>query len=227
VVAVSLKKKRRKWKFLFATLVTIAAVGLILPAVVFGFKRSIAYWQSWEQIVARPALTTVKERMQSELNDQTLDPQKPRNQSLSAVLVRLTNNNSLARGMTAFIGLAMIWATWAVGRKAGEKSELLIGSAVITWMLLLPPVSWTHCFVILLLPLMVLVAVAITGPGAVTRRITGGALIVFGAVVLASAFVRQLAVMGAPCWATLMVWAALLFVVIRRERQPATGQTGY
>jgi len=212
---------RRKWKFLLATLATIVVGGLILPGAVFGLKRSIAYWESWEQIIARPALAAENQRAQSGLNEQLLDPQKPRNQSLSAVLSRLTNDNSLARGTTVVVGLAMLGVMWAVGRKAGEKSELLIGSAVMTWMLLLPPVSETHYFVLLFLPLMALLAVAMKEPEDTTRRITSWTLIVFGAVVLASACVRQLEVVGAPCWVTLLVWAALLLVVIRRERRPA------
>ena len=211
---------RRKWKFLLATLATLIVGGLILPGAVFGFKKSTAYWENWEQIIARPALATENQRAQSGLNDQLLDPQRPRNQSLSAVLSRLTNNNSLARGTTVFVGLAMVGAIWAVGRKAGGKSELLIGSAVMTWLLLLPPVSETHYFVLLLLPLTALLAVAMKEPEDATRRITCWTLIVFGAVVFASAYVRQLEVVGAPCWVTLMVWVALLLVVIRRDRRP-------
>jgi hypothetical protein len=217
---------RWKWKFLLATLATLVVVGLILPGAVFGFKRSIAYWESWEQIIARPALATENQRAQSGLNEQLLDPQKPRNQSLSAVLSRLTNDNSLARGATVVVGLAMLAAMWAVGRKAGKESELLIGSAVVTWILLLPPISETHYFVLLLLPLMALVAVAMKEPEDTTRRITGWTLIVFGAVVLASACVRQLEVVGAPCWATLMVWSALVLVVVRRERRQDIQQPG-
>jgi hypothetical protein len=78
----------------------------------------------------------------------------------------------------------------------------------------------------LLLPLMALVAVAMKEPEDTTRRITGWTLIVFGAVVLASACVRQLEVVGAPCWATLMVWSALVLVVVRRERRQDIQQPG-
>ena len=208
---------RGKWKFLLAAVVTIIVGGLILPAAVFGFKKNLAYWESWEQIIARPALANESQRAQSGLNDQLLDPQKPRNQSLPAVLSRLTNN-SFARVATLFVGLGMVGAMWAVGRNAGERSELLIGSAVMTWMLLVPPISETHYFVLLLLPLMVLLAVTMNEPDDTTRSFTRWTLIVFCAVVLASTCFRQLEVVGAPCWATLMVWMALLLVVIRRKR---------
>ena len=208
---------RGKWKFLLTAIATIIVGGLILPAAVFGFKKNLAYWEIWEQIIARPSLANESQRAQSGLNDQLFDPQKPRNQSLPAVLSRLTNN-SFARVATVFVGLGMVGAMWVVGRKAGERSELLIGSAVMTWMLLVPPVSETHYFVLLLLPLMVLLAVTMNEPDDTTRRFTRWTLIVFCAVVLASACVRQLEVVGAPCWATLMVWMALLLVVIRRKR---------
>ncbi len=216
---------RRKWKFLLATLATLVLGGLILPGAVFGFRRNLAYWESWGQIVARPALAMENQRMQSQVNDQLLNPQRPRNQSLSAVLHRLTNNDSWACGTTVSVGLAMLGAMWAVGRRAGGRSEVLIGSAVIIWTLLLPPVSETHYFVLLLLPLMALLAVALKEPEGATRRITGWTLIVFGAVVCASACVRQLEVVGAPCWATLMIWATLLLVVVRREHRPAPRAT--
>jgi hypothetical protein len=212
---------RRKWRFLLAAVVSIIIGGLIFPSAVFGFKRNLAYWESWEQIIARPALANEGQRAQSGLNEQLLDPQKPRNQSLPAVLSRLTNN-SFARVATVFVGLGMIGAMWTVGRKAGETSELLIASAVLTWMLLVPPVSETHYFVLLLLPLMVLLAVTMKEPDDTTRRFTRWTLIVFFALVLASAGIRPLEVVGAPCWATLMVWMALLLVVIRRKRLSAS-----
>jgi hypothetical protein len=210
---------RRKWRFLFATFVTIIVGGLVLPSAVFGLKRNLVYWENWERVIARPALANESQRAQSGLNDQLLDPQKPRNQSLLAVLSRLTNN-SFARVAVLLVTLAMIGAMWVVGRKAGERSELLIGSAVMTWMLLVPPVSETHYFILLLLPLMALLTVALNEPDAVTRGIVRWTLIVFCALVPASAGIRHLEVVGAPCWGTLVVWVALLLVVIRRGRQP-------
>ncbi|HXI84572.1 MAG TPA: glycosyltransferase family 87 protein [Verrucomicrobiae bacterium] len=213
---------RRKWKLLLAAVVTIIIGGLILPGAMIGFKRNLASWEHWERIVARPALANESQRTQSGLNDQLLDPQKPRNQSLPAVLSRLTNN-SVARVATVFLGLGMIGAMWTVGRKAGEGSELLIASAVITWMLLVPPVSETHYFILLLLPLMALLAVAMNEPDDTTRRIIRWTLIVFCTLVLASASIRRLEVVGAPCWGTLMVWMALLLVVIRRENNSEIG----
>jgi hypothetical protein len=212
---------RRRWKFLLAAVVSIIIGGLILPSAVFGFKRNLAYWESWERIIARPALANEGQRAQSGLNEQLLDPQKPRNQSLPAVLSRLTNN-SFARVATVFIGLGMVGAMWVVGRNAGKGSELLIASAVLTWMLLVPPVSETHYFVLLLLPLMALLAVTMKEPDDTARRIIRWALIVFCVLVPASAGIRQLEVVGAPCWGTLMVWGALLLVVIRRKRLSAS-----
>jgi hypothetical protein len=208
---------RRKWKFLFATFATITVGGLILPGAVFGFKRNLAYWESWGRTIARPALANESERAQSGLNEQLLDPQKSRNQSLMAVLSRLTNN-SFAWGATVFVALAMAGAMWVVGRKTGEKYELLIGSAVMTWMLLVPPVSETHYFILLLLPLMALLVVAITDPDETTKRISRWTLIVFCTLVIASAGIRQFEIVGVPCWSTLMVWVAQLLVVIRHKR---------
>ena len=199
---------RKKWKFLLATLIAVIIGGLLIPGAVFGFQKNLAYWQSWEQIIARPALAGQSQRTQSDLNEQLLDPQKPRNQSLPAVLSRLTNN-SFARTATIVIGLAMLGVMAAAGRKARGASALLTGSAVITWMLLIPPVSETHYFVLLLLPLMVLLAVALTDPDETTRLLSRWTLILFAAIVVASAGVRHWEIVGAPCWGTLMVWCAL------------------
>ena len=213
---------RKKWKFLAVAFATIIVVGLILPGAVFGFKRNFAYWESWGRMIAGPALANESQRAQSGLNEQLLDPQKLRNQSLLGALSRLTNN-SFARVATVFIGLAMVGAMWAVGRNAGGESELLIGSAVMTWMLLVPPISETHYFILLLLPLMALLAVAMHEPDDTTRRFTRWTLVVFCLVVLASACIRRLEAVGAPCWATLIVWVALLLVVIRRKNSSRSG----
>jgi hypothetical protein len=59
-------------------------------------------------------------------------------------------------------------------------------------------------------------------PDDTARRIIRWALIVFCVLVPASAGIRQLEVVGAPCWGTLMVWGALLLVVIRRKRLSAS-----
>jgi alpha-1,2-mannosyltransferase len=105
---------RKKWKFLLATFAVLIVGGLILPGAVFGFKRNVAYWASWERIIAGPALANESQRVQSGLNDQLLDPQKLRNQSLLAALSRLTSS-SFARVATAFVGLAMVGAMWGGG----------------------------------------------------------------------------------------------------------------
>ena len=207
---------RRKWKLLVAASATMIIGGLLVPGLVFGFRKNLAYWESWAQMIARPALAAENQRSQSGLNEQLLDPQKPRNQSLPAVLSRLTNN-SIARVATVIIALAMLGAMYVVGRKCAARSELLIGSAAITWMLLVPPVSETHYFVLLLLPLMALLAAAMNETDAMARRVSCWTLIVFCAVAPASACVKQLEVVGGPCWATLLVWATLFLVVIRRQ----------
>ena len=70
--------------------------------------------------------------------------------------------------------------------------------------------------------MMVLLAVTMMEPDDTTRRFTCWTLIVFCTLVLASAGIRQLEIVGAPCWGTLMVWGALLLVVIRRKRLSAS-----
>ena len=90
-------------------------------------------------------------------------------------------------------------------------------------MLLVTPISETHYFILLLLPLMALLAVAVDDPNDTTRQIIRLTLVAFSALVLASAGIRQLKVVGAPCWGILMVWVVLLVVVILRKNNSGIG----
>jgi len=81
-------------------------------------------------------------------------------------------------------------------------------SATVAWMLLIPPVSWAHYFMLLLLPLTTLVAVAMGRADEPVRAVVRLTLVVFAALALALAGSRAAQAYGPLCWGTLALWGA-------------------
>jgi Glycosyltransferase family 87 len=210
---------RRRWQFTTVTLFSVAAGSLLLPATVFGWQRNITYLHEWTAAVAKPGLSDEATREQSYLNEQLLDPQKPRNQSLMAVIWRLTRSGR-AREIAAVLVVLMALATAWVARRPRDDMELLVASAAIAWVLLVPPVSESHYFVMLLLPLAVLTGEALGQATPVTRRIACSALIVFGVVSIVAVSLEAAKLYGFLCWATAGLWAALVTLTARRTVSP-------
>ena len=122
--------------------------------------------------------------------------------------------------------LAMAAAMWAVGRRASSRDGLFLSSTAVVWALLAPPVSWSHYFILLLLPLTALVALARGREDAVARRAAWVALTVFGVASIASVVLKgSLEKYGIPCWAALVVWSVLLLAV-KRCPPPGMGSPG-
>ena len=95
-------------------------------------------------------------------------------------------------------------------QRPGTDGEMHVLSATVAWMLLIPPVSWAHYFMLLLLPLTTLVAVAMGRADEPIRGIARVALVAFAALALALAGSRAAQVYGPLCWGTLAVWVALI-----------------
>jgi len=208
---------RRRWRFLGATLVLLA-LGVVLPGAAFGVHRNWTYLRHWETRVALPALGSQLSPSEIALQKQLFDFHKVRDESLYAVLRRLTHTQR-ARAWAAAVVFAMAAAMWAVGRRTSPREDLFLSSAAVVWTLLAPPVSWSHYFILLLLPLTALVAVARRREDAVARRAAWGALAVFGVAGMVSVALKgKLERYGIPCWATLGVWSVLLLTVARGKR---------
>jgi hypothetical protein len=201
---------RKRWRFVAATLAATAVGGFIIPAAVYGWHRNIDYLKEWVDVIGRPALEAESERADNPLYGQLLSSQLPRNQSLSAVFIRLTGNPS-ARWIGMAVGAIMAGVILLVGRRAESCSEIYVLSAVAVWMLLIPPVSWAHYFMLLLLPLTVLVAVAISAGDGSMRQGARVALTLFAILALGLAGSRAAQGYGPLCWGTLGIWGALLF----------------
>jgi hypothetical protein len=207
---------RRRWRFVITTLLAVAIGAFIIPAAVFGWQRNLNYLRQWVNVIGKPAIEAESEKADNPLYAQLLSAQLPRNQSLAAVLTRLTGNER-SRWAAVVIGLAMAAAMLIIGWRRNDKTEIFILSAVVVWMLLIPPVSWSHYFMLLLLPLAVLVVVAFDTEPA-SRSVARLALGAFAVLALGFASRRLLLFYGPLCWATLGLWFALLFCAWRTRR---------
>ena len=196
---------RKRWRFVLVTLTAIAIGAFIIPAAVFGWQRNVDYLGNWVDVIGKPSLEAESERTDNPLYRQLLSSQLPRNQSLSAVLTRLSGNPQ-ARWVGISVGVVMAAIILVAGRRVGTVAEIHVLSATVAWMLLIPPVSWTHYFILLLLPLTALVAVAMGNEP--IRDVARVVLVGFAALALALAGSRAVQAYGPLCWGTLALWGA-------------------
>jgi len=203
---------RKRWRFVAATLAATAVGAFLLPAAVYGWQRNIGYLKEWVDVIGKPALEAESERADNPLYGQLLSSQLPRNQSLPAVLTRLTGNPN-ARWIGMGIGIMMAAVILVVGWRVEGGHEVHVLSAAVAWMLLIPPVSWAHYFMLLLLPLTALIAMAITATDKTIRHVAAAALAVFAIFALGLAGSRPAQVYGPLCWGTLGLWLALVVCV--------------
>lgn len=193
---------RRRWKFVGITLLMLGA-GVWAPAAVLGWNRNLETHQRWVSILCKP--TADPEQADDPRHGELNSPRLVRNQSLPAVLVRITDRDE-ARWAGVAIGLAMVAAIFAVGRKAAADHELHVLAMGVIWMLLMSPVSWAHYFMILIFPLALLVRSARERGD---KRLWG-VLVAFGVLAIGGSLDRDFHFFGPLCWASLVVWAALL-----------------
>jgi len=203
---------RKRWRFVLATLTAIAIGAFIIPAAVFGWQRNIDYLREWVDVIGKPALEAESERSDNPLYGQLLSSQLPRNQSLPAVLTRLTGNPQ-ARWIGFAIGVLMAGIILVAGWRANPRTEIHVLSAAVVWMLLVPPVSWAHYFMLLLLPLTALVAMAMGRADEPIRNVARAALVLFAILALPLAGSRAAQGYGPLCWGTLALWVALVACV--------------
>ncbi len=213
---------RGRWKMVAVTLVAILLGGLVLPSAVFGWRGNLHYIGEWTNEVAGPALGSESSRSHSELYDQLLSMERPRNQDLGSVMQRLGEGDQ-TRLMVLALAAALALPIWLLGRKANAQSEPLILGAVVVWMLLVSPVAEDHYFSLYVLPAAYALAALMDADRWVRRwgyaALTAVDLLNAGAVLDLG---RRFEIYGAVFWGGLLLLFLLLYLAHYEQRRPAT-----
>jgi len=200
---------RKRWRFVAATLVATAIGALIVPATVYGWRGNIDYLKKWVSNVGKPAAEMKSERADNPLYEQLLSTERTRNQSFEAVFSRVFRTNTtrpVAVGLGLAMAAVMLWVDW----RTHGKGDLPLLSAGVVWMLLIIPISWSHYFMLLLLPLAVLVVMAMENDDRVVKLIARSGLIFYAVTGLVLGGSKSLQFYGPLCWGALGLWVALL-----------------
>ena len=215
---------RGKWKMVAVTLVAILLGGLALPSAVFGWRGNLRYIGEWTHEVAEPALGSESSRSHSELYDQLLSMERPRNQDLGSVMQRLAEGDQ-TRLMVLALAAALALPIWLLGRKANGQCEPLILGAVVVWMLLVSPVAEDHYFSLYVLPAAYALAALMDADRSVRRwgyaALTAVGLLNAGAVLDIG---RRFEIYGAVFWGGLLLLCLLLYLAHyeSQQRRPDT-----
>ncbi|MDE2422483.1 MAG: DUF2029 domain-containing protein, partial [Gammaproteobacteria bacterium] len=164
---------RRQWRALLATAVGLVLMGIILPSLYWGWQFNLDQILRWLDVVGHPAVmhNTARAQMTS-LYSQLLDTTKPRNQSLESLFLSFNMPTYLTHYAVAGCALLMLGIMWhraifirqpqATGDSSNSPKKIMLGesllcSAFIIWSLLITPISESHYYGALLLPLTVLI----------------------------------------------------------------------
>lgn len=216
---------RRRWKMAAASVAAIILGGLLLPGAVFGWRGNLHYISEWTHEVAGPALGSESTRTHSELYDQLLSMERPRNQDLGSVMQRLIEGNQ-TRLMVLLLAAALGLPIWLIGRKEHEQSdplrENLILGAVVVWMLLVSPVAEDHYFSLYVLPAAYALAAFMTAERPM-RRWGYTALAVVGLLNVGAVLDlgRRFEIYGAVFWGGLLLLFSLLYLARYKQRYSA------
>jgi len=197
---------RRRWRLVAATLVAVAVGTFVLPSLVYGWERNWQYQREWLVVLQQPETDpeNVHDPRFGELNS----PMLIRNQSLSAVAARLTGDVK-ARWVGSAIAGVLLVVMGVVACRLRRDDAFLLLAAMLAWMLLGSPVSWSHYFVALMLPLALLTRVAVEDGDDAKRWLARTALVLFAVLATLGAS-RRLQVYGPLCWGTAAVWVGVL-----------------
>ena len=212
---------RGKWKMVAVTLVAILLGGLVLPSAVFGWHGNLHYLSEWTHEVAAPALGSESSRTHSELYDQLLSMERPRNQDLGSVMQRLVEGDQ-TRLMVLAIAAALALPIWFLGRRANARSEPLILGALVVWMLLVSPVAEDHYFSLYVLPAAYALAASMDANQS-TRRFGYAMLAVVGLLNVGAILDlgRGFEIYGAVFWGGLLLFGLLLYLAHYEQHLPA------
>lgn len=206
---------RRQWQFLAACLIALLLGAFVFPTTIFGWQRTAEYWREWVSVIAGPALGSAQVRQHNQVNAQLLSAHKSCNQTLPAVFWRLTGDLH-SRKTAAVAGLAMAAVMIVTGWKSHREAPM--AAAALLWMLLVPPTSEFHYYLVSLLPMTILIVLAVNGKDVTLRILSSVTLIVFAAASLLTLGFRSLQELGLLCGATVGLWGVMLLAALRPPR---------
>ncbi|HZP87262.1 MAG TPA: glycosyltransferase family 87 protein [Burkholderiales bacterium] len=205
---------RRRWRLLVTYAVVMLAGLIALPATVFGWQRNLDYLDQWHALVAAPVVVRSGSTARDPMHEQLLDVTRQRNQSLQALLVSAGMRPDAARGAWAAIAVGMLVAMlWLLRRGSGAGAAL--AAAFIAWTLLIPPISESHYFGLLVLPLAVLTATSRLDPDDRSRRLAVVVLLMFAIVGPTISLYKPLQLYRPLCAMTIAMWASLCWLARR------------
>lgn len=215
---------RRRWRLVGTTVAALVVGGLVLPSAIYGVRGNLAYWNEWLARVALPAVSSQSVIEKNPLNTTLLGPGLLNNQSLSAVLWRIRGGEK-GRAVALVILAVMASITALAGWRIRPGNELAVLSSFIAWMVLVPTISWSHYFMLLLLPLTVLVFLARHEQDRMTRFLVSISIVIFW-VCCSISPIHHMQFWGSLCWGTMGLWATLVVAVVRRSAPAPQFGTG-
>ncbi|MDR1968420.1 MAG: DUF2029 domain-containing protein [Burkholderiaceae bacterium] len=207
---------RRQWRAVLACAATGVLLGIVLPSLYWGWQFNLDQIVRWIEVVGQPAMMQNVDRAQNtDLYGQLLNTLKPRNQSLESLFLTFGMPPDWTRYAVAASAVLMLAAMWFAARRrprgadhaARMLAEGLLCGAFICWSLLVTPISETHYYGALLLPLTLLAGYADQySPSERHKRLYLTAGAAFMIVVMVLTAVRETSLWRPLCICTLLLW---------------------
>ncbi|MDE2421879.1 MAG: DUF2029 domain-containing protein [Gammaproteobacteria bacterium] len=219
---------RGQWRNLCAMVVGLLILGIVLPSMYWGWQFNLHQIGRWLEVVGQPAMMSNTDRAGlTTLYEQLLNTTKPRNQSLESLFLSWNISASFVHilvGGCAFLMFMMMWlsarhikrTTVIIRDGFPSLEEGLLCSAFIIWSLLITPISETHYFGALLMPLILLI-------GYVVHRVpeeadqkyyfTLGSIIMVAVMVMIG--IESVAVWRPLCIVSLLLWFVCIYLIWR------------
>ena len=212
---------RKKWNMLAATVIGLFLFSFVLPSLVWGWQQNIDNILGWIDVVGHPTLASNAVRAQiSPIYEQLLDTTKARNQSLESLFLAIDIPCHLVNYFVATTGLFMLAMMWFGATKVKNYfDELMLCSAFIVWALLITPISETHYFGALILPITVLFAYILHynyDPKAQSFLIVSGTCVMLLVMILIG--IDEIALMRPLSIISLAIWALLIGLIFKQPQ---------
>lgn len=219
---------RREWRNVYATVGGLVIFGLVLPSMYWGWQFNLDEIKRWLNVVGQPAMMSNTDRAGlTNLYEQLLNTTKPRNQSLESLFLSWHVSASLIHILVGGCAVLMFVVMYLSARHIKQNrviiqdgfpslEEGLLCSAFIIWSLLITPISETHYFGALLLPLIVLmgyVAHHIPVKNSQNYFFTLGSVVMFSVMVMIG--IDSIAVWRPLCIVSLLLWFLCVYFIWR------------